>query len=169
MTKTGWIVACVVLLAIAGIGFAVYVGMSTVPAPQVSEVTKGEEPATNTQPNTDVSVEVGIGDSSAVVVTYTDSGLSPKLVSVAVGDTVRFVNNSTFIMWIASDDHPGHSKYDGTNMQKHCLAGKNTNDSFDQCTAVASGAVYDYTFTKVGTFAYHNHARASATGSIVVK
>jgi len=104
-----------------------------------------------------------------VTVTYTDQGFSPATVNVAVGDTVRFVNQSTGDMWVGADEHPTHTSYDGTATRDHCADGANTNGSFDQCTRTAPGTAWSYTFTKAGSFDYHNHARASAGGTVVVQ
>lgn len=177
MTKTGWIVALVVLLAIAGIGTAAYIGMKGQATPLETEQSGNTVPTpTNTaegQPDSvmDASVSVGAtaGTPAVTTVTYTDAGFSPKEVSVAVGGTVRFVNTSTHGMWVGSDDHPGHTKYDGTSTKEHCAEGKNTNGTFDACTALAPGAVYNFTFTKAGSFAYHNHTKSADGGTVVVK
>jgi plastocyanin len=100
-----------------------------------------------------------------VTVTYTDSGYSPKTVTVPVGTTVTFVNNSSHGMWTASAMHPSHTAYDGTTLQQHCA----THSSFDECSAAGAGATYSFTFTKAGTFGYHNHVQANDTGTVVVQ
>lgn len=100
----------------------------------------------------------------AEIVTYTSNGFSPETVTVSVGDTVRFVNNSGNNMWVASDMHPTHADYDGTSLSQHCP--DPTNTSFDQCE---SGEEYTFTFTKTGTWNYHNHVRASHSGTIIVQ
>ncbi len=103
-----------------------------------------------------------------VTVSYTDNGFSPTTVSVNKGDTVKFVNNSSAEMWVASDEHPTHTEYDGTATSQHCAGGTNSNGSFDECARAAAGASWSYTFTKSGSFDYHNHARASHGGVITV-
>ncbi len=162
MTKTGWIVAIVVLLAVAGIGFALYVGMKSSPAPVV-------EVAPVVIPSETSDSPTQLPPAAETVVTYTDSGFAPKIATVAVGTTVRFVNTSTHGMWVGSDDHPTHTKYDGTSTKEHCASGVNTNGTFDGCVAVAPGTVYNFTFTKAGTFTYHNHTKSGDTGTVVVK
>ena len=177
MTKTGWIVALVVLLAIAGIGTAAYIGMKGQAAPLDTEQSTDTIPApvdsTEGQPDSgmdaSVSVDATVGTPAVTTVTYTDAGFSPEEVSVAMGGTVRFVNTSTHGMWVGSDDHPTHTKYDGTSTKEHCVAGKNTTGTFDACTALAPGTVYNFTFTKTGTFAYHNHTTSAHGGTVIVK
>ena len=88
-----------------------------------------------------------------VTVTYTSTGFSPKDIEIAVGQTVRFVNQANANMWVASAVHPTHEVF----------------PEFDQKEAVPSGGVYEFTFTKAGTWKYHNHVGASKTGTITVK
>lgn len=102
---------------------------------------------------------------ATLAVEYTDeNGFTPDTLSVKVGDTVTFVNKSVGKMWVGTDLHPTHMEYDGTSLKDHCAAGAKA--SFDQCAAAAE---YSFTFTKVGTFNYHNHARATMRGTVVVK
>ncbi len=174
MTKVGWIVVIVVLLAMGGIGFAAFVVIQEQttlvgtepypPFPGLADLTENRSGS-----DTGASASAETVPATPPTVTYTDTGFSPKSISVAIGDTVRFVNTSTHGMWIGVDDHPSHTEYDGTSTREHCTEGKNTNGSFDSCVAVAPGTAYNYTFTKAGTFGYHNHVKSSDTGTVVVK
>jgi len=89
----------------------------------------------------------------AVVVTYGAKGFSPASVEVSVGATVKFVNDSGEKMWVASNPHPIHTDLSG----------------FDQKTGVSKGGNYEYTFTKAGTWGYHNHLNSAVLGEVVVK
>ncbi len=55
-------------------------------------------------------------------------------------------------MWTASAPHPQHTNYAG----------------FDQLKSVPNGGTYEFTFTKVGTWKYHNHVAPTFTGSVTV-
>lgn len=103
------------------------------------------------------------------VITLTENGFFPASVSVARGETVRFINDSSRGMWVGTDEHPTHTEYDGTSTREHCVNGMNTGTSFDQCASVAKGEFWDYTFEKTGTFGFHNHVGASNTGTVVVR
>ncbi len=92
------------------------------------------------------------GVAGRTMVAYTDSGFSPASVTVKVGTTVTFVNNSAKQMWVASAVHPTHQLLPG----------------FDQLKSVGKDGTYEYTFEKVGTWKYHNHVGPSDTGSVVV-
>lgn len=102
-------------------------------------------------------------------VTYTAEGFAPETLTVALGDTVEFRNESGDDMWVGADDHPTHTSYDGTSTREHCADGTNTNGSFDQCARSGGGTAWSYTFTKAGSFHYHNHARAADAGTIIVE
>ncbi len=156
-------VLIVVVLAILGIGaWFVLGGPAVEPVVAPSGETVGEGTAPEAPATTGVDVNVSVG---ATTVTYTDAGFSPANTTIKVGDTVHFVNNSSGKMWVASDQHPTHTEYDGTTLMQHCASGA----SFDECKAVMTGGTYDFTFTKAGTWEYHNHSNASKTGTVVVQ
>ena len=90
---------------------------------------------------------------SNTVVNYTDNGFSPASLEIKVGETVQFVNQSGGGMWTASGPHPAHTNY----------------PEFDAKRNIPSGETYEFTFTKVGEWKYHNHTKAGAYGTIIVK
>ena len=55
----------------------------------------------------------GSGGTSGATVTITATGVSPATVTVAVGQTVTFVNNSNRAHEIASNPHPQHGSCPG--------------------------------------------------------
>ncbi|MDB5265259.1 MAG: Plastocyanin [Parcubacteria group bacterium] len=171
MNRNGWIVLVIIVLVALGGAYA-YAQKAKAPTPMGDTGTSAGVETTNPDAATGSTGTAGVGVSAGVsasaktvTVAYTDQGFSPKNVSVSVGDTVHFVNQSASKMWVASNEHPTHTEYDGTNLQQHCATG----GSFDECKAVATGGTYDFTLTKAGTFDFHNHVRASDTGTIVVK
>ncbi len=85
-------------------------------------------------------------------VELTDSGFSPKTLTVKKGTTVTFKNTSSGGMWVASAVHPTHQLLPDLNQLK----------------SVNKGGAYEYTFEKVGTWKYHNHVSPADTGSVVV-
>ena len=94
-----------------------------------------------TQPSTD-----------SLTVLYSSSGFSPPSLTVKVGQTVIFENDSSRPMWVASNPHPVHTGLSTFDAKKNFSAGQN----------------YSFTFSKVGSFGYHNHSNPSDTGTIVV-
>ena len=100
---------------------------------------------------------------NTIEVSYTNQGFFPTEVSIKVGDTVNFVNNSSEDMWVGSAMHPDHALYSGTDLKDHCPDTSGT--AFDQC---GKGNEYSFTFTKIGSWGYHNHSNASRFGKVIV-
>ena len=136
MNKSLWIIIAIVILAI--IGYFLY--SKTTP---LNPVDQTQNPAA-TNPTTIQNTNT---------VNYSDSGFSPASLTVKVGDSVTWTNNSGKMMWVASNPHPTHSDYPG----------------FDELTGVSSGASYSFTFTKTGNWSYHNHLKARDLGVITVQ
>jgi plastocyanin len=101
--------------------------------------TSGGSQPTNTSPTTNT-------------ITYNNSCYSPASVTIKNGDTVTFINNSSFSMWPASDNHPSHNIY----------------PEFDSNGGISSGSSYSFTFTKTGSWQYHDHNKPGCTGTITV-
>lgn len=90
---------------------------------------------------------------SAVVVTYNGNFFSPTSVTLEAGGKITFVNNSTRVMQVSSDNHPTHTK----------------NPELGTGPLTAAGSTYTVTLTKVGSWGYHDHNNTSAVGKIVVE
>ncbi len=104
------------------------------------------------------------------LVTYTGAGFTPENLVIKAGDTVRFTNASeSGGMWVGADEHPTHTEFDGTSTREHCVDGAAVGGSFDMCHAARAGESWDFTFAEAGTYGYHNHTSARATGTIVVE
>lgn len=118
-------------------------------------------------PTTQVSVAPEASSISQNVVTYTDSGYSPSTLRIKTGTTVTFKNESSRAMWTASAVHPSHTVYSGTALGEHCP--DTTGTAFDTCTGIQPGNSWKFTFTKNGTWKYHNHLSPGDAGTIVVE
>lgn len=113
-------------------------------------------------------VNAGVTTSSTpttATITLTSSGFSPKSVTIKKGGTITWVNQSGQAMWIASAPHPTHTGYDGTTESQHCAAGYTGAAPFDECKGANS---FSFTFSKVGSWNYHNHENSSTFGTVVV-
>lgn len=164
-------IAVAIIIAVLVIGGGYLLLSKKTQAPVTNPALEGSStsaPLETTNPNASADAS---GASPRVIapitVTYTDNGFSPKSLDIAVGTTVRFVNDSSHGMWVASGVHPTHTAYDGTTLQQHCAAGNSA--SFDECATTGQGGSYDFTFVKAGMFSYHNHLLANDTGTIIVK
>jgi plastocyanin len=140
---------------------------STVPVATTTTAATTTAGAAATAPaRTPATPDTGTAASKNVTVTYGSNGFSPASVTVPVGGTVTWVNQGTDRMWVGSSRHPDHTVYDGTSTSQHCSGGTATSAAvFDQCSA---GTRYTFTFTKAGTWYYHNHANAGHFGSVTV-
>ncbi len=90
---------------------------------------------------------------STKTVTYTASGFSSASAAIKAGDTVVFKNTSGQNFWPASAIHPTHALY----------------PEFDAKRAISSGGTYSFTFTRTGSWKYHNHLNPADTGTITVQ
>lgn len=161
-SRTLWAIVAVIIIGLGVWYFAakrpaaVPPGNSAAPAAATSTTSSAAEGTSLPQP-------------AAVTVTYTDSGFSPKSITITRGQTVTWVNQSAGKMWVASAVHPSHAVYDGTTLAEHCSSGApKSATTFDECTAVDAGQSFSFTFAKAGTWKYHNHVDAGDAGSVVV-
>jgi plastocyanin len=103
---------------------------------------------TTTQDNSNQAVQSG-----EVTISMTSSGFIPDTVTVKSGTKVTFVNNDSTPHWPASDPHPIHNG----------LAG------FDALKGLVKGESYSFTFTKAGSFGFHDHLNPSSQGIFIGK
>lgn len=101
------------------------------------------------------------------LIAYTNAGYSPQTLTIKVGDTVTFKNDSAQNVWTASGMHPTHTAYSGTTATEHCPDVANT--AFDQCQAGTPGSSWSFKFDKAGSWKYHDHLHPSNWGEIVVQ
>ncbi len=173
--KITWgIVIVIIVLLLAGGGWWLMSGNTTSPVTPTTDNTtqtpSGQTGITNNPNQTnggEITVDIGVTAPKTYTVTYTDSGYSPNALTIKKGDTVTFKNQSSSGMWTASAMHPTHTAYSGTNAQQHCPDPEN--NDFDECKSDAPGTSWSFTFTKTGSFGYHNHSAASHFGKITVE
>lgn len=94
-----------------------------------------------------------MGGMAMEIVRYTNTGYEPNRMVVSSGTIVQFVNESDNQMWVASNDHPGHTDL----------------PTFDQFTASAKETTYTYVFDELGEWKYHDHLLPTFEGVIVVE
>lgn len=159
MSNNNAIIAIVIVIILAIGGYFLFAHKASAPTTT--------QTAATTNAISTAATTTAAGPTSTLV-TYTDSGFSPKTFTVKLGTTVRFVNNSSHGMWVAVGNHPTHTLYDGTTETSHCSNGIDTTGTFDECKAVGPSTVYSFTFQKTGTFPFHNHVQTSDTGTVTV-
>lgn len=135
------------------------------PGITTSETTDASNAVPTSGASTTTSIQAAeLPGVNTVTITYDGKAFTPAQVTIQKGDTVTFVDAGGN-MWVASGPHPAHTGYDGTSRTAHCVGGYTGPAAFDQCTP---GSSYSFTFDKVGTWPYHDHANASAFGKIIV-
>lgn len=130
MNKFAWGIVTVLIIAVVVILFLTRKATSTV-KPDLTKLTTG----------------------AYQTVIYSNSGFSPSSITINVGESVVFKNESNVGMWVASAPHPAHTAY----------------QEFDAQKGIAKGEDYVFTFTKAGVWKYHNHLIPSDTGTVIVK
>lgn len=167
MNGTGWAVVIIILIILIGGGVWWYMQADLTATPNINIDT--QQPATSTPNNTGgTGTTTENGGSAApmtATVTYSATGFSPSSVTIKKGGTVTWRNESGGNMWVASAQHPTHTVYAGTSRTEHCGTTAEA-VSFDQCRAESGN--FSFTFTKVGSWAYHDHINASRFGRIEV-
>jgi len=159
----------ITILLVAGVGIWLVANRAEAPesATMNPSETHTDVSSVSPEPMTDNGVdnpEPGAGeDMFAALVTYTDSGFEPAVVTIKKGETVRFVDQSTGGMWVASAKHPTHAVYPQKS-ETDCLG-----SSFDSCRALSAGEFWEFTFDEAGTWKYHNHVQPGHVGTVVVE
>ena len=165
------ITAIIIIVIILGGGYFLFKGNVAPqlnPTPSTSpEATTSPLPTSNEPTSTPSPTSTPTPQSQTKEVIYTNAGFSPSTLTIKAGETVTFKNQSSFGMWVGSAMHPNHAAYSGTSLQQHCP--DTSNIAFDQCQSGAPGTSWSFTFTKKGTWGYHNHSSANHFGKIIVE
>ncbi len=90
---------------------------------------------------------------TGVQVVYTSNGFTPQTVTIKKGDTVTFENKTGRSASVASNNHPTHLLYPEFDQYKTDQRGKDE---------------FKFTFTKVGSWGYHDHLNAGMGGTVIV-
>ena len=109
--------------------------------------------------------EVEVGEDS--MIRYTDQGFAPAVLTVSAGETVVFKNESGKSIRPASDVHPAHTGYPGTDIKNCATAEAGT--MFDPCAPIAPGDSWSFTFNEKGEWSYHNHMGPTEIGKVIVE
>src|SRR3989344_5419735 len=100
------------------------------------------------------------------IVEITSQGFSPLKLEINQGEKVRWINKQSQKSWPASAIHPSHKAYPNSDINK-CGTEEQT-EIFDTCRGLAEGEAYEFTFTEIGSWNYHDHLNARWRGEIAV-
>jgi len=140
------IIIVVLLVIVVGGGYLYMKKNSTTQQPSAPAMQQ------KTQSTTEKSQPSTMQKASSHAVSYGENGFEPNSITIKVGETVTWTNNDSDEMWVASNPHPTHTDYPG----------------FDELKSVTKGQTYSFTFTKEGTWGYHNHLNPGQKGVVVV-
>ena len=90
---------------------------------------------------------------NAIQITFENGTYSPNVITIKLNQTITFINQSATDIWPASNIHPTHGIY----------------PEFDPKKPVKQGNSWSFTFTKVGTWRFHDHLQPQITGTIIVE
>ena len=142
-----WTIIAIIIIALG----IIFLGSKRTVAPTDIE----NETVTASQTQTEAENPTETPAPMTATVVYTDAGFSPQTLTIAQGGSVTFINQTTAgKMSVASDEHPAHTIY----------------PEFDQYKTSARGQKeFTFTFTKSGTWNYHDHIKANFGGTVIVK
>ncbi len=110
---------------------------------------------TNTNINTNtttVDTNTSVDEDKTFVLDYGQLGFSPMTVTIDEGDSVSFKNDTSGLMWVASDPHPTHTEF----------------SAFDAKKGYSTGEIYTFKFEKAGTYEFHDHLHPTMKGTVFV-
>lgn len=91
------------------------------------------------------------------LVSYTDAGFEPKEVTIKAGQTVRFTNNSSHPLRVASKDA-------SVSDALYCQRG-----SFDSCTPIRPQEFWEFTFETSGAWQVTNALDPTSAATVQVR
>lgn len=146
------IIGIVILVALAVGGYFAFSGSSGNQNNITDNTTQPQAAGNNTPQPPGDSTQSSEGDQAAAVITYSDSGFSPSVVTVKSGSKITIKNVSSSAMQFDSDPHPIH-----------------TDDPELNEGVIEPGKSGTITVNVKGTHGYHNHLNPDQTGTIVVQ
>jgi plastocyanin len=100
-------------------------------------------------------------------ISMSSSGFSPPTLTIQSGEIVKFKAIDSSNRWPASAMHPTHTVYPNSNINKCGTTEEYT--IFDSCQGISEGENYEFTFTEIGEWGYHDHLQPSKFGKIIVE
>ena len=112
-------------------------------------------------PSPEVRAQLEKSRGFEVLISYTDIGFEPSEAAINRGESVRFTNNSSHDLWVASEGttqnpiYPGRSECGGS--------------PFDSCRALAPREFWEFTFEESGTWLFRNNLDKEQSGAVRVQ
>ena len=127
----------------------------------------GEEISEQEDSDVKIPSSINPAEISGKVVQITEEGFSPDFVEINNGESVTFINKMSSKSWPASNAHPTHKDYPGSDIKK-CF-GDGKEEVFDACKGLSEGESYTFIFDESGEWKYHDHLSSRKMGVVLVK
>lgn len=116
---------------------------------------------------TGTQISLENGGSYTYTITMDETGFSPDDLTIRSGDIVVFYNNDQKNnYWPATDVHPTHLQYPGSDILK--CGTSEASKLFDACKGLKFEESFKFKFTQIGNWGYHDHINPNSTGIINV-
>jgi len=160
MNKRGLGIAAIIVLVVivAAVGYVGYRSFGMDSGSSREELNPGQV----NNPDEPIIEE----ESGENIVEITSSGFSPDVLEIQAGEKVTWVNLDSGKHWPASAMHPTHRVYPGSDIDK--CGTPEEGGIFDACHGLEQSEEYEFIFSEAGEWRYHDHLRASMTGTIIV-
>lgn len=165
-------IVIVLIVIIVLIVFLVGVGNNNVDTgKEESGKEKGNLVVRGEEETTDESGEeklIGKGEGFGThTIKISSSGFLLSSININQNDRIVFVNEDNDKHWPASDVHPTHRVYPGSDISK-CQTPQSSK-IFDSCHGLIFGERFEFVFNEKGSWNYHDHLNPSLKGTINVK
>lgn len=149
----------IVVVVVVLVGYAIFQSRTEAPTTNYGTPTAPEATPPSVMPPAATPTQTPVIKTFEIA--YDGTAYSPKTITIKVGDTVKYINQSTVDMWPASAMHPTHKVYPTTG---GCIG-----STFDACRGIAPYGSWSFKFDIVGSWKYHDHLNPTAWGTIVVE
>ena len=147
MSSRNLVITIVVVVVVLLAGWFLVKSQQTqvTPAPQTP-------PTVNGNPTPTASESSPSAMMAGTVVTVSNTGFTPKVITIKAGDSVTWTNSDSANHTVNSSPHPTH-----------------TDNPFLNLGTIAPGANKSLSFPTAGTYKYHDHLNPTFFGSVTVE
>lgn len=101
------------------------------------------------------------------IIEVTSNGFVPDSLIIKKGEKITWINKMAESSWPASNIHPSHTVYPGSDVKKCKTSEKES--IFDACKGLKENENYSFIFEETGKWDYHDHLNSDVTGIVIVE
>jgi 4-hydroxyphenylpyruvate dioxygenase-like putative hemolysin len=151
-SKTGLIVAAVVVLLGVGAGVYALTMQNDDDTTETSSSSSSQGTATNDTTNKTTSGEDAVSNVGSTIISFTDDGFDKSEYTSKAGEAVTVKNDSSMEVQFSSDDHPTHTEHSELNLD-----------------VLSPGESATFTPPGAGSYDFHDHINDQFTGTLIVE